>query len=96
MAYADLRGGKPVEAVQAEMEKRAVSSLTTAAALPWQTLQDSHTEVSTILYVSSFLSEKKLTTGVRCHTWSMLLLEGSAWFTFYPPRAETVFFSDFR
>jgi hypothetical protein len=45
VAYADVHGGKNVEKVKAELEKKAVSSLTAAAALPWQTLQDTHTEV---------------------------------------------------
>jgi hypothetical protein len=45
VAYADVHGGKNVEKVKAELEKKAVSSLTSAAALPWQTLQDTHTEV---------------------------------------------------
>ena len=45
MAYADVHGGKKVERITADMEKRAVSAVAAAAALPWQTLQDTHTEV---------------------------------------------------
>ncbi len=51
MAYADVHGGKNVEKVKAELEKKAVSSLTTAAALPWQTLQDTHTEVGLLFWI---------------------------------------------
>jgi hypothetical protein len=50
VAYADVHGGKNVEKVKAELEKKAVSSLTTAAALPWQTLQDTHTEVRLLFW----------------------------------------------
>jgi hypothetical protein len=46
VAYGDVHGGKSAEKVKADMDKKAVSSLSTAAALPWQTLQDTHTEVS--------------------------------------------------
>jgi hypothetical protein len=50
VAYADVHGGKNVEKVKAELEKKAVSSLTSAAALPWQTLQDTHTEVGLLFW----------------------------------------------
>ncbi len=65
MAYADVHGGKNVEKVKAELEKKAVSSLTTAAALPWQTLQDTHTEVGLLVLIFIDRVKGKISPGSR-------------------------------
>lgn len=54
VAYADLRAGKPADQLQSELEKKAVSAVASAAALPWQTLQDSHTEAWRSLWTTGF------------------------------------------